>query len=178
MTGTALFNSYETMAAATPTPNMTQTLTACDFQYIVAQPTRYNQPPAANDFGNSRFVAANTDFSFDIVFENVGSCAWPEGARLSYNAELTENPDQSVNLTPLQTNCTAYTGLNFAQQERRNFFLSSSVDITEQSDPITFSGTAPNVFGCYYSVWDLLYPNSNIIIGRPVVLTIRVWGGG
>ncbi len=157
---------------------MTQTLAACDFQYIVVDPAHYNQPPQVNDFGNSRFVAASADFEFDIVFENVGSCAWPQGARVSFNEELTENPDQSVNLSALEETCTSYTGLNFAQQERPNFFLSSSVGVTRQSRPITFTGAAPNVFGCYYGVWDLLYPNSNLTIGRPVVLTIRVWGGG
>ncbi len=179
LTGTAVFNFLATQAAASPTPNMTQTLAACDLQYIVMQPERYNQPPSFSDTGNPRLVAANNDFAFDIIFQNVGTCRWPEGARLRYNAELTENPDETVNLGPLENACgTNYAGLNFAQQERPNFFLTRPVDVTGQSEPMRFTGTAPNVFGCYYSVWDLLYPNSTIAIGRPVVLTIRVWGGG
>lgn len=178
MTGTAAWAFFATQAAATPTPNMTLTLAACDFEYIVAQPEDYNQPPAFSDVGNPRLVPANENFSFDLVLENVGDCDWPEGTRLSYNADLTENPDATVNLERVQEVCEEYTGLNFARQERPNFFLSGPVGVTEQSAPITFTGTAPRVFGCYYSVWDLLYPNSTITIGRPLVLTIRVWGGG
>ncbi len=178
MTGTAAWVFFATQAAATPTPNMTLTLAACDFEYIVAQPEDYNQPPAFSDVGNPRLVPANENFSFELVLENVGSCDWPEGARLSYNADLTENPDATVNLERVKEACDEYAGLNFARQERPNFFLSGPVGVTEQSAPITFTGTAPKVFGCYYSVWDLLYPNSTITIGRPLVLTIRVWGGG
>lgn len=179
LTGTALVYFYETLAAATPTPNMTQTLAACDFQYIVVTPQRFNQPPSFNDSTNPRLVGANREFAFDIVLENVGSCAWPEGARLTYNEDLTLNPDGSVNLSPLTEVCGSnYTGLNFAEQERPNFFVTSRVNVTQQSAPIRFTGIAPNIFGCYYGVWDLLYPNSDITIGRPLVLTIRVWGGG
>ncbi len=180
LTGTALMDFFATQAAATPTPNMTQTLAACDFEYIVQQPSRYNEPPAVSDVTNIRLVAANKEFSFDIVFQNVGSCAWPEGVRLSYNADLTDNPDSSVNLDPARAACPddLRPGLNFARQEQPNFFMTGSVDVTEDSLPVTFMGIAPNVFGCYYSVWDLLYPNSTIPIGRPLVLTIRAWGGG
>ena len=180
LTGTALMDFFATQAAATPTPNMTQTLAACDLEYIVEQPSRYNEPPPVSDVTNTRLVAANKEFSFDIVFQNVGSCAWPEGVRLSYNADLTENPDSSVNLEPARTACPddLRPGLNFARQEQPNFFMTGSVDITADSAPITFMGIAPNAFGCYYSVWDLLYPNSTIPIGRPLVLTIRAWGGG
>ncbi len=178
LTGTAAWAFFATQAAATPTPNMTLTLAACDFEYIVDQPEDYNEPPAFSDVGNPRLVPANENFSFDLILENVGSCDWPEGARLSYNADLTENPNETVNLERVQETCEEYTGLNFARQERPNFFLNGSVGVTERSAPITFTGTAPRVFGCYYSVWDLLYPNSTITIGRPLVLTIRVWGGG
>lgn len=179
LTQTAAWAFFATQAAIPPTPNLTQTLAACDFQYIVAAPARYNQPPAVTEVNNPRLVAANSDFSFEIVFENVGSCAWPANVRLSYNADLTVNPDASVNLGPLQDVCgTAYTGLNFARQERPNFFLTEPVEFAGQSQPLVFTGTAPRVFGCYYSVWDLYYPNSSLLIGRPLVLAIRVWGGG
>jgi hypothetical protein len=67
-------------------------------------------------------------------------------------------------------------GLNL-RQEQSNFFMRVG-GYYRESRPITFTGTAPDVFGCYYGVWNLLYPNSEIIIGRPLVLTIRVWGGG
>ncbi len=180
-TATAALSFVLTQQAATPTPNMTETLAACDLQYIVAQPEAYNQPPTVRDVSNPRLVRANRDFSFDLVFENVGSCAWPEGARLAFNAALTANPDERVNLEPLRNVCEADTirpGLNFARQEQPNFYIKSAVDLVEEAVPITFTGTAPNMFGCYYGVWDLLYPNSNVPIGRPLVLAIRVWGGG
>jgi hypothetical protein len=94
---------------------------------------------------------------------------------------LTQNPDDTVNLTPLREACASTElrpGLNFARQEQSNFFMTGSVGITAESNPIRLTGTAPSVFGCYYGVWDLLYPNSSLTIGRPLVLTIRVWGGG
>jgi serine/threonine protein kinase len=180
LTGTAVAHFFETLAAASPTPNMTQTLAACDFEYIVVEPDRYNVPPAFSETSNPRLIRAGGDFTLDIVFQNTGSCNWPEGVRMTYNAELTQNPDETVNLAPLREACTndLRPGLNFARQEQSNFFMTGSVDITKDSNPITFTGTAPNVFGCYYGVWDLLYPNSSMTIGRPLVLTIRVWGGG
>lgn len=180
MTGTALADFFATQAAATPTPNMTQTLAACDFEYIVVQPERYDRPPSASDSGNPRLIPAGDDFAFGIVFQNVGSCDWPTGARLTYNEELTLNPDDSVNMEALRTACPndLRPGLNFARQEQPNFYLTSAARILDNSAPITFTGTAPNIFGCYYGVWDLLYPNSDVTIGRPLLLTIRVWGSG
>jgi tRNA A-37 threonylcarbamoyl transferase component Bud32 len=181
LTGTAVAHFFETLAAASPTPNMTQTLAACDFEYIVVEPDRYNVPPPINESSNPRLIRAGQDFTLDLVFQNTGSCEWPEGVRLTYNAELTQNPDETVNLAPLREACASTElrpGLNFARQEQSNFFMIGSVGITAESNPITLTGTAPNVFGCYYGVWDLLYPNSSLTIGRPLVLTIRVWGGG
>jgi serine/threonine protein kinase len=180
MTGTALADFYATQAAASPTPNMTQTLAACQFAYVVLQPEHHDRPPAATDVNNPRLVPAAHEFSFDLVFQNTGTCAWPDGVRLAYNAELTENPDPSVNLSALKNLCPndLRPGLNFARQEQPNFYLKGGVDITGESAPVTFMGTAPDVFGCYYSVWDLLYPNSTIPIGRPLLVTIRVWGSG
>ena len=181
LTGTAVARFFETLAAASPTPNMTQTLAACDFEYIVVEPDRYNVPPPINESSNPRLIRAGQDFTLDLVFQNTGSCEWPEGVRLTYNADLTQNPDETVNLTPLHEACASTElrpGLNFARQEQSNFFMTGSVGITGQSNPITLTGIAPDVFGCYYGVWDLLYPNSSLTIGRPLVLTIRVWGGG
>ena len=180
MTGTALANFYATQAAATPTPNMTQTLAACQFAYVVIQPEHHDRPPSATDANNARLVPYGKDFSFDLVFQNTGTCDWPSGVRLAYNANLTENPDSSVNLSALKNLCPndLRPGLNFASQEQPNFYLTGAVGVTEESAPVKFIGTAPGIFGCYYSVWDLLYPNSTIPIGRPLLLTIRVWGGG
>jgi hypothetical protein len=159
---------------------MTQTLAACDFEYIVIEPNHHNVPPAFSEANNPRVIRAGEDFTFALVFQNTGSCAWPEGVRLTYNPELTQNPDETINLTPMQGACEneLRPGLNFARQEQSNFFMTGTVDITKESVPITFIGVAPDVFGCYYGIWDLLYPNSSITIGRPLVLTIRVWGGG
>jgi len=114
------------------------------------------------------------------VLRNTGTCAWPEDVRLSYSAALTENPDPSVDLTALVEACpdNLRPGLNFARQQQSNFFIKESVGITEDSPPLLFTGTAPRTFGCYYGVWELIYPNSNVRIGRPLVLTIRAWGGG
>ncbi len=181
MTGTALANFYETQSAATPTPNMTQTLAACSFEFIVAQPEDYNQPPNVNAVNEPRLVEANKRFSFELVLLNTGSCPWPSGARLTYNEDLTLNPGTSVDMTPLQDACDnsdIRPGINFAVQQRSNFRLDGEVDIEEESSPIIFQGTAPSVYGCYYGVWDLLYPNSNTPMGRPLLLAIRVWGGG
>jgi serine/threonine protein kinase len=180
MTGTALANFMATQAAATPTPNMTQTLAACEFSYVVLQPKHHDRPPAATDVNNQRLVPFGKEFSFDLVFQNTGTCAWPEGVRLAYNAELTENPEPTVNLSALRNLCAndLRPGLNFARQEQPNFYLTGAVSVTAESAPVTFMGTAPDIFGCYYGVWDLLYPNSTIPIGRPLLLTIRVWGGG
>jgi len=180
LTGTAVWLFFETQSAATPTPNMTQTLAACDLEYIVISPNRHNIPPAITDASNPRLVEANTDFTFEIVFQNTGSCAWPEGARLTFNAELTENPNSTIDLTPLADACAddLRPGLNFARQQQSNFFLKEGVGITETSSPIVFTGSAPRIFGCYYSVWELLYPNSDVRIGRPLILSIRTWGSG
>lgn len=180
-TGTALANFYETQAAASPTPNMTQTLAACEFSYIVLAPENYLAPPSFRDVADPRLIPAGTEFALDYVFENTGTCDWPDGVRLAFNAELTENPDESVNLDPLREACqdAPVEALNFARQEQPNFYLSGGeVGITEDSGPLTFIGTAPRTFGCYYSVWDLLYPNSSIPLGRPLLVNIRVWGGG
>ncbi len=178
-TGTAVAFLIQTQSAATPTPNMTQTLAACDFEYIVTQPEDYNVPPASTDQNDPRLVRAGGQFSLELILENTGSCNWPDGVRLVYNPELTQNPDETVNLDSLRETCSndLRPGLNFARQEQSNFFLKGAVRITEESAPITMIGSAPNVFGCYFGVWELLYPNSDMTIGRPMVLTIRVWGG-
>jgi len=181
LTATEAVSFVMTAAAATATPDATQTLAACDLQYIVVQPENYNAPPPVRDVSNPRLVRANREFSFDLVVENVGSCAWPTGTRLTFNAALTANPDERVNLKPLRDVCepdSIRPGLNFARQEQPNFYIKSPVDLIELAEPITFTGLAPNMFGCYYGVWDLLYPNSSAPIGRPLVLAIRVWGGG
>jgi hypothetical protein len=179
LTGTAAAHIVETQVAASPTPNMTQTLAACDFEYIVVTPDRYNVPPALTDATNPRLIPADREFTLEIVFQNTGTCSWPNGARLTFNEELTQNPDETVNLAPMRAACgdDLRSGLNFARQEQSNFFMTGAVGITRESNPILFLGITPSVFGCYYGVWDLIYPNSALPIGRPLVLTIRVWGG-
>lgn len=170
----------QTQAALSATPNMTQTLSPCIFDYIVAQPEAHDQPPAFTDASNPRLIPASETFEVAIVFENTGNCMWPNRVRLTYNQDLTENPDESL-LAPLREVCSPdeiRPGLNFAEQQRSNFFLEGETGISQESPVVNFVGEAPNVFGCYYGVWDLLYPNSTIPIGRPLVLTIRVWGGG
>ncbi|MBN2302876.1 MAG: protein kinase [Anaerolineae bacterium] len=180
VTGTALVHFYETEAAASPTPNITQTLSACDFEYIVITPTTYPAPPTARDFNDPRLVPTGNNFEFEIVLRNVGTCEWPENVRITFNPELTANPDSSVNLEPVRAACEDVPlrpGMNFALQQQPNFFLREPVGVTTESAPLIFTGTAPNTFGCYYGVWDLLYPNSDLPIGRPLVLAIRVWTG-
>ena len=175
---------FATQAAKSPTPNMTQTLEACDFEYIVVAPENteylFNEPPPSNAFNSPRLIPAGEDFTLDIVLRNTGNCDWPERVRFNFNPDLTENPDSTVNLAPYREACTESEqrpGLNFAAQQQSNFYLGGPVDVMDTSDPLEFTGTAPNRNGCYYSVWDALYPNSNVPIGRPFVLTIRVWGG-
>lgn len=176
-TGTAVALSFATLAAASPTPNMTQTLTACDFEYYVEAPEDYNIPPERTAFSDPRLVRSGTNFTFDLTLLNTGSCAWPERARLNFNPRLTANPDETVDLSRLEAECGGelIEGTNFARQQRSNFFVQPPVGI-EESATITFTGTAPPIYGCYYSVWDLLYPGSDVPIGRPLVLAIRVWG--
>ena len=182
MTGTALAIFFETQAAATPTPNMTQTVAACDLEYIVVRPQSYAEPPPFSASTDPRLVPFGQDFSFDIILRNTGSCPWPSGSRLTYNPDLTENPGTAVDLGPLREVCAEAEirpGLNFATQQQSNFYLNDDVDIMEESTAISFTGTAPDVYGCYYGVWDLLYPGSDdVTIGRPLLLTIRVWGSG
>jgi len=180
LTSTAVFLMVQRATAATPTPNMARTLAACDLEYIVVAPDRHDRPPSPTDFANIRLIRANTDFEFEIVLRNTSTCVWPEGVRLSYSAALTENPNPSVDLTALIEACpdNLRPGLNFARQQQSNFFIKESVGITEDSPPLVFTGTAPRTFGCYYGVWELIYPNSSVRIGRPLVLTIRAWGGG
>jgi len=180
LTVTALFHLVETQSAATPTPDMTQTIEACDFEYIVVQPERHNEPPSYNNSSSPRLVRFNSDFTIEIVLRNTGSCAWPKGVRLTYNRALTLNPDDSVNMEPLREACEddLRPGLNFAAQEQSNFYFTRAVDVTGETDVLEFTGKAPRLYGCYYSVWDLLYPDSSVRIGRPLVLTIRVWGSG
>jgi len=178
-TGTAAALFFEQAARATATPNMTQTLAVCDFEFIVVQPESFNVPPGVNDVRTPRLVRAGTPFELQIVLRNTGTCPWPEGTRLSFNERLTRAPDSSVDLAPLQEACPSVTkaGVNFATQQQSNFFLSGTVAVTEDSAPIVFTGTAPASLGCYYGVWDLYYPNSDLTIGRPLLLTIRAWGG-
>jgi serine/threonine-protein kinase len=180
LTLTAAFLVLQRETAATPTPDIPGTLAACDLEYIVVTPDKHNRPPSPTDFDSPRLVRANSDFEFEIVLRNTGTCAWPADARLSYNAALTENPDETVDLTPLREACPEYLrpGLNFARQQQSNFFIQQSVGITGDSPPLLFTGTAPRAFGCYYSVWELIYPNTDTRIGRPLVLTIRAWGSG
>ncbi|MBN1679902.1 MAG: protein kinase [Anaerolineae bacterium] len=180
LTITAAEAFFQTQAAASATPNMTQTIAACDFEYIVIEPQRHDNPPTINDAGDPRLVPFDRDFSFEIVLRNTGSCVWPDGSRLTYNAELTENPGSTVDLGPLRDVCSEADirpGLNFAAQQQSNFYFEGAVDVTDETSPLVFTGTAPEVFGCYYSVWDLLYPDSDVVIGRPLLITIRVWGG-
>jgi hypothetical protein len=128
---------------------------------------------------NPRLIPFNQDFSFEIVLRNTGSCDWPDGVRLHFNSDLTANPDESVNLAPLQAVCAdaeIRPGVNFARQQQSNFYFDGGTAITEDTAPVTLMGTAPNSFGCYYSVWDVIYPGTNLPIGRPLVLAIRVWG--
>ncbi len=177
-TETAAYIALSTLMAATPTPNMTQTLGACDFEFIVVQPTPYPAPPNSRDFTNPRLVRSGTDsFSFEIVVQNTGNCDWPKDLRLHYNEELTLNPDETVDMKDLTNACeTAPIGLNFALQGQKNFYLRERVRVTQDSGPIVFTGTAPDLPGCYYGVWDLYYPNSEIKMGRPLVISIRAWG--
>lgn len=179
LTGTARAHFFETAAAASPTPNITQTLVACDFEYIVIEPANYPAPPALTDFNDARLVPTGDRFELEIVLRNVGTCPWPENVRLSYNAELTNLPDSSINLDPVRAACEdrLRSGTNFALQQQPNFYLRDGVGVTEESGPLVFTGQAPDTFGCYYGVWDLLYPNSDVPIGRPLIIAIRVWEG-
>lgn len=181
-TGTAVAllveNYFATQAAASPTPNMTQTLAACDFEYYVVAPEDYNQPPARTAFSDPRLVRAGENFTFELTLLNTGSCAWPARARLTFNPTLTARPDETVDLSRYRSVCgneEQRPGTNFARQQRSNFFFEPAVDI-EESATITFTGTAPPLYGCYFSVWDLIYPGSDVPIGRPLVLAIRAWG--
>ncbi|MBN1202276.1 MAG: protein kinase [Anaerolineae bacterium] len=180
LTGTALSVFFETQAAASPTPNLTQTIAACDFEYIVVEPENYNAPPPISDTINPRLVNFNQNFAFELVLRNTGSCPWPEGVRLTYNPELTRHPEEAVDLGSLEAVCgegEMRPGTNFAAQAQSNFYFTGTVGVMEDSQSLMFTGTAPDHFGCYFGVWDLLYPNSNVSIGRPLLLTIRVWGG-
>jgi hypothetical protein len=47
---------------------MTETLAACQFEYIVAQPNKHDQPPLPDEAGNPRLVRFNQDFTFVLVF--------------------------------------------------------------------------------------------------------------
>ncbi|MCL4236751.1 MAG: serine/threonine protein kinase [Anaerolineae bacterium] len=180
LTSTAVFLLVQQATAPTATPNLVQTLAACDMEYIVVTPDRHDRPPSPTDFANNRLIRAGTDFEFEIVLHNTSTCAWPEGVRLSYNALLTEYPEPLVDLTALFEACpeNLRPGLNFARQQQSNFFIKAGVGIAEDSPPLLFTGSAPRTFGCYYGVWELIYPNSNVRIGRPLLLTIRAWGGG
>ena len=177
VTGTAVAASFATLAAASPTPNMTQTLAACDLEYYVSSPEDYNIPPRESAFDDPRLVRSGNNFTFDLTLLNTGSCAWPERVRLNFNPQMTNNPDETVDLSRLRDECGGELrgGTNFARQQRSNFFLQPPVGI-EESATITFTGTAPTLYGCYYAVWDVLYPDSDVPIGRPLVLAIKVWG--
>ncbi len=180
-TATAAYELFLTQSAATPTPNLTETLAACEFEYIVAQPNKHDQPPLPDEASNPRLVRFNQDFAFALVFRNTGTCNWPRRARLAFDAELTAHPDDSVDLAAVRDVCAAEEirpGVNFAAQQQSNFYVESAVTITQDSLPVQFTGTAPRLYGCYYGVWRLLYPGSDtLLIGRPLVLAIRVWGG-
>jgi len=169
---------FATQAAASPTPNMTQTLAACDFEYYVVSPEDYDTPPSRTAFDEPRLVRSRENFTFELTLLNTGSCAWPPRARLTFNPQLTANPDETVDLSRVENVCATdetRPGTNFARQQRSNFFFEPAVDI-EETAAITFTGVAPPLYGCYYTVWDLLYPGSDVPIGRPLVLAIRVWG--
>ncbi|NDJ75896.1 MAG: protein kinase [Chloroflexi bacterium] len=177
---------FATRAASTPTPNATQTLQACDFDYIIDYPdgteSEYDEPPASNDFGNERLKnASDAPWSINIQLRNTGTCAWPEGSRLSFNEVLTESPDETVDLDAYLAGCNESErrgGLNFAYQNRENFLLDGEVDINDNAEPLEFTMEPPPRSGCYYGVWDLLHPaSSEVTIGRPLVITIRIWGG-
>ncbi|MCZ7538670.1 MAG: protein kinase [Anaerolineae bacterium] len=180
LTSTAIFLLVQQATVPTATPNLIQTLAACDLEYIVVTPERHDRSPSPTDFANNRLIRAGTDFEFEIVLHNTSTCAWPEGVRLRYNALLTEYPEPLVDLAPLFEACpeNLRPGLNFARQQQSNFFIKEGVGIAEDSPPILFTGSAPRTFGCYYGVWELIYPNSDVRIGRPLLLTIRAWGGG
>lgn len=172
-----------TQAAASPTPDMTQTLTACQFEYIIVAPENLDVPPEVvpRNYTNPRLVAANQTFEFELVLKNTGACDWPEHVRLSFNEALTNNPE-NLNLEPIYDTCQG-TGtnlpvapLNFANQAQSNFYFRTPVDVDEESVPLIFTGRAPRSYGCYYGVWDVIYPGSNVRIGNPLLMAIRVWG--
>ncbi len=178
LTQTAIIMMATNLAAAPPTPDMTQTLAACDFGYIVVSPDDLNIPPSTlpKDYNNPRLVPANQDFQFELILKNTGACAWPERVRLRYNEELSNNPE-NLDLEPLYDACTELRDpINFATQGQTNFYFQQAIDVNEQTDTLIFTGTAPRTFGCYYGVWDVLYPDSNVHIGTPLLMTIRVWG--
>lgn len=182
VTGTAVAllveDYFATQAAASPTPNMTQTLAACDFEYYVVAPEDFDTPPSRTAFNEPRLVRSGENFTFDLTLMNTGSCSWPSRARLTFNPQLTASPDETVDLRRLEDACDSAElrpGVNFARQQRSNFFFEPPVDI-EEAATISFTGTAPSLYGCYYAAWDLLYPGSDVPIGRPLVLAIRVWG--
>src|SRR5690606_38233204 len=77
-TVTALAALALTQAAAPPTPDMTQTLAACQFEYIVVAPEDLDVPPEVvpRNYTNPRLVAANQTFEFELVLKNTGACDW------------------------------------------------------------------------------------------------------
>ncbi|HML23242.1 MAG TPA: protein kinase [Aggregatilinea sp.] len=180
LTQTAIVMLATTVAAAPPTPDMTQTLAACDFGYIVVGPENLGIPPSTlpKDYNNPRLVRANQDFTFELILKNTGACAWPKRVRLRYNEELSMNPE-NLDLEPIYDACQdteLRDPVNFANQAQTNFYFQQAVDVDEQSDALIFTGTGPRVYGCYYGVWDVLYPDSNVHIGKPLLMAIRVWG--
>ena len=54
------------------TPNMTQTLTACDFEYYVEAPEDTTSRRSAR-FSDPRLVRSGTNFTFDLTLLNTGS---------------------------------------------------------------------------------------------------------
>ena len=177
---TAIVIMATTQAAAPPTPDMTMTLAACDFGYIIVSPENLSIPPSTlpKDYNNPRLVPANQDFQFELILKNTGACAWPKRVRLRYNPNLSENPE-NLDLEPLYDACSdteLRPAVNFASQAQTNFYFQEAVDVDEQTDTVTFTGTGPRTFGCYYGVWDVLYPDSNVRIGNPMLMAIRVWG--
>lgn len=182
-TVTALAALALTQAAAPPTPDMTQTLAACQFEYIVVAPEDLDVPPEVvpRNYTNPRLVAANQTFEFELVLKNTGACDWPERVRLSFNEALTNNPE-NLNLEPLYDTCQGsgtnfpVAPLNFANQGQSNFYFRAPVEVDEESVPLLFTGRAPRSYGCYYGVWDVIYPGSNVRIGAPLMMAIRVWG--
>ncbi|MBL8154948.1 MAG: protein kinase [Anaerolineae bacterium] len=146
-TPTATIDIAQTVAALTLAATEQQaTLDACQFDYAVRIQSEYDKTNEGIDF-----VKANTEYTLEITFVNMGTCAWGPNTALVFIEG--DNLDAG-----------------------RVIFFRENEQVVEPGGEaiLDFVGRTPARFGLKTGTWELRTPGQ-IPIGQPIVIQVQIF---